>query len=465
MSIADNTIQLQVVQVGDELVATHDEFYTFGQKIGGGRPKKADMSTPPIPTWTDNGYQWAYWGDDDLLPTMMRQKMEASPIGGATVAKKITLLEGNGIVYFKTKELAGGTEVPRAYVPEVEDWLEANRIETEWFPAQCADYCLPFNAFSEIVLSMDRSKATGLYHISAEHARLSKANAGNQVDWLLYSYHFPYGTAQADTNRVAIPLYKWYDAEKFMARLIGKKFAWHTRFPTPGMIYYARPFWLGLFKEGGWLDVSAQVPKIVAAMQKNQISLKYIINIPESYFQIQHPDWGNYAFEKRKDVIRAKVKDINDYLAGADNTGKSLVNLFKENEINGSQWGKIEIVAVDDKLKTGGWVPDSTAADAQIVQGFGIDPSQIGLTQEGGKMGAGSGSDKREAYNLMITLNTPDQRRILEPLNWISRYNGWGVTFMVDHTQHTTTNDQESGLKPGTQTTQVKNNPNPPAAQ
>lgn len=463
MSIADNSIQLQVVQVGDELIATHDELYTFGQKIGNGWPKKADMTTPPVPSWTDNGYQWAYWGDNDLLPTTMREKIESSPIGGATVAKKITLMEGNGIVYFRTKDLAAGAEVPRAYLPEVEDWLEANRIQTEWFPAQCADYCLPFNAFSEIILSLDRSKATGLYHISAEHARLSKANAANQVDWLLYSYHFPYGTAQSDANRVAMPLYKWYDAEKFMSRLIGKKFAWHTRFPTPGMIYYARPFWLGLFKEGGWLDVSAQVPKIVAAMQKNQISLKYVINIPESYFQIQHPDWSNYTFEKRKEVVRAKVKDINDYLAGADNTGKSLVNLFKENEINGSQWGKIEIVAVDDKLKTGGWVPDSTAADAQIVQGFGIDPSQIGLTQEGGKMGAGSGSDKREAYNLMITLNTPDQRRILEPLNWISRYNGWGVTFMVDHTHHTTTNDQESGLKPGTQTTQLKNNPNPPA--
>lgn len=60
MSIADNGIQLQVVQVGDELIATHDEFYTFGQKIGNGRPKKADMTTPPVPTWTDNGYQWAY---------------------------------------------------------------------------------------------------------------------------------------------------------------------------------------------------------------------------------------------------------------------------------------------------------------------------------------------------------------------------------------------------------------------
>lgn len=457
MSIAtDNNIIIHVAEVGDRLIASTDEFYTFGQKLSPGGIKKADMSTPPIPSWTDNGYSWAYWGDDDLLPTKMSQKIAAVPIAGAVLAKKISMLEGNGIVYFKTADLAKGATVDRAYMPKIEMWLEDNRIQTEWFPGQCADYCLPFNAFSEVIFSKDQRQATGLYHISAEHGRLSKANQRNQVDWLLYSYHFPFGTGHADSNRVAIPLYKWYDRENFLNNLRANKMAWHTRFPTPGLIYYARAWWLGLFKEGGWLDVSSDVPKIVRAMQKNQITLKYQILIPESYFQVRHPDWITYTHEKRKTIIDAKVAEINTYLAGTDNTGKSLVNVFKENEITGTAYGKIEIVAIDDKAKTGVWVPDSFAADAQIVQGFGMDPSQIGLQPSGGKMGAGSGSDKRESYNLLVTLNTPDQRRILEPLNWISRYNGWGVTFMVDHTMHTTTNDQESGQIPSKQTTDVK---------
>jgi len=458
MPVADNNIVIQVVDVGDRLIAAHDEFYTFGQKIApetaiGAR--KADRTTPPVPTWTDNGVRWAYWGDNDLLPTEMSRKIAAVPIGGAVIAKKISMLEGNGLVYFRTADLARGPKVEPAYIPEVEDFLAENRIEEEWFPGQCADYALPFNAFSEMILSNDRSKVTGLYHIGAEFARLAKANARNQVDWLVYSMHFPFGTAQADQNRVAIPLYKWYDRENFLAGLTGRKIGWHTRFPTPGLIYYARPWWIGLFKEGGWLDVSSQVPKIVAAMQKNQITLKYQILIPESYFLVRHPDWSTYTAQKRTEVINAKVKDVNDYLAGVDNTGKSLVNLFKENEITGQAYGKIEIVAVDDKAKTGVWVPDSYAADSQIVQGFGMDPAQIGLAPQSGKMGAGSGSDKRESYNLLITLNTPDQRRILEPLNWISRYNKWGVTFMVDHTMHTTTNDQETGLKNSPATTEV----------
>jgi hypothetical protein len=455
MSIADEKIQIPVVQVGDRLVASFDEFHTFGQRISGQNAKKSDRTTPPIPNWTDNGVRWAYWGDNDLLPTMMRKKIEEVPIAGAVMDKKIRMMEGNGIMYFRNSDLADGPKVGRAYIPEVEDFLQENRISEEWFPAQCADYALPFNAFSEIVLSNDKRKATGLYHIGAEFARLSKANERNQIDALVYSYHFPFGTAQADTNRVAIPLYKWYDAQNFMERLAGRKFAWHTRFPSPGMIYYARPWWIGLFKKDGWLDVSSQVPRIVSAMQRNQIALKYQILMPESYFMVRHPDWTTYTATKRAEVINAKVKDINEYLSGVDNTGKSLINLFKENEITGQAYGKIEIIAVDDKAKTGVWVPDSYAADSQIVQGFGMDPSQIGLAPQSGKMGAGSGSDKRESYNLLVTLNTPDQRRILEPLNWISRYNKWGVTFMVDHIMHTTTNNKEDGLVPSDATVEV----------
>jgi hypothetical protein len=45
---------------------------------------------------------------------------------------------------------------------------------------------------------------------------------------------------------------------------------------------------------------------------------------------------------------------------------------------------------------------------------------------------------------------------VLSALDFVSRYNKWGVTFAVDHTHHTTTNQQESGLSPGPRTTQVQ---------
>ena len=443
----DDNIILQVLQVEDRITVIHDRQHTGRQKTSAS-PVALDKTTPPVPTWTDYGIKWAYWGDNDLLPTSMREKVEEVPIAGATLEKKIAMMVGEDLIWVKTKDYRRfGIEAEQQYVAEVEDWMEDNRIETEWWNAQCADYCLSFNCFNELILSNDRKRITGIYHIAAEHARLSKANARNQVDWLVYSMHFPFGTAQSDENRVAIPLYKWYDRETFFANLRNLKFAWHTRFPTPGLIYYARPWWLGLFKENGWMDVSSQVPKIVSAMQKNQMALKYIIAIPEQYFVFRYPDWTTFESSKRQEIIDNKVAELNTYLAGVDNVYKSIAYVFRENEATGAAMGKVEITAVDDKAKTGTWVPDSYAADAQIVQGLGIHPTNMGLAPQSGSMGAGSGSDKLQTYNQSILLNTKDQRLVLEPLNYISRYNGWGLTCIVKHTHLTTQDNSRSGTE------------------
>lgn len=447
----DDKIMLHVVQYGDKVTVLHDGMHTKPQQFS---PVAVDKTTPPVPTWTDPGVRWAYWGVDDLLPTTMRQKVELVPIAGATLEKKISMMIGEDLQWVRTEDYRRfGVNAEPVYNSEVEEWMDMNRIETEWWPAQCADFCLHYNCFSELTLSNDRRKITGLYHIAAEHARLSKANEkSNQVDWLLYSMHFPYGTAQQDTSRVAMPLYRWYDRDNFLANLRNPKFGWHTRFPTPGMVYYARPWWIGLFKTDGWLDVSSQVPTIVSAMQKNQIALKYIIAIPQSYFTIRHPDWMSYSHEKRSELIDAKVSELNEYLAGSENRMKSVAYMFDQHEVNGAAIGKIEIEAVDDKAKTGTWVPDSYAADAQIVQGFGIHPTNMGLAPQSGSMGAGSGSDKMQTYNQSILLNTKDQRSALEALNLASRFNGWGLTCIVKHTHLTTQDNNRAGIVP--------NNPN-----
>lgn len=444
------------MQVGDKMQVLYDGTLPAGNILVSA--EAADKTIPKTPSYILTGYRWIQWGDNDLLPTEMRQKIEQVPIAGATLDKKNRMTCGNGLMYYKNADLAKakGGVVDRHYDQRIEDFIEENRLQTEWFPAQVADYNLPYNSFSEIILSRDKRTATGLYHIPAEHARLAKPNTRNRVEYLAYSQHFPFRTAQQDENRVAIPLYRWYEKQAFLDSLLNPKMAWHTRFPTPGLLYYARAWWMGLFRENGWLDVSAQVPNIVSAMQKNQIALKYIIAIPESYFMLRHPNFNILPDEERRKIIDDKVGELNASLSGTSNVFKSIAYTFRENEITGAAMGKIEITPVDDKTKEGTWVPDSYAADAQIVQGFGMDPSQIGLASGKNNMGAGSGSDKRESYNLIITLNTPEQRIIMEPLNWIGRHNNWGVTFMVDHTMHTTTNDKEDGLKPSPNTINPK---------
>jgi len=210
---------------------------------------------------------------------------------------------------------------------------------------------------------------------------------------------------------------------------------------------------VGLTRENGWLDVNNKIPEIINAMMNNQISVKYVIHIPMTYFQLRHEGFNQKDEHEREKIIDAFIKDINAKLQGHENIYTSIAYLFQEHE-NGSAEGQIKIEAIDEKTRKDAWVPSADHSNAQIVQALGLHPSQMGLAPQGGKMGAGSGSDQRESFNTGVQLNTIEQDILLEPLNWIATFNAqtdpnWDVTFYIDHSLHTTTNSVETGIIPG----------------
>jgi len=420
----------------------------------------------PFPDYETSGYRWAPWGANDCLPTQIRQAIYDVPMAAQAIYRLTQMMYGNGLAYAKNQDIQravddGTLVAPRARISKVEAWLRSNRILTNWLPAQFLDYRMTMNCFTEMILSRDKQAVTNIFHKPAEFCRLSVQNETSmKIDELYFSPQFADGYSPQNDAIKAIRLYDWMAEASFFRRLVGYKFAWHSKFETPGTTYYARPLWMGLFRKNGWIDVSRRVPEVVNAMMNNQIILKYHVLIPESYFEVRYPEWNTYTHEAREKLIDDLIDTINDTLAGTKNAFASITTIFKQ-DLQGQAMGKIEIIAVDDKLKKDAWVPSSSVADAQIVQGLGLHPSQVGLAPEGGKMGAGSGSDQREAFNTGITVNTIDQQIVLEPLNWIAGFNSqmdpdWDITFYVDHTWHTTTNKQESGMQPSDSTIQIQ---------
>lgn len=421
------------------------------------------MTQAPLPREETQGYRWAPWGTNDRFPTEVRRKLEKVPQAGNAVYKLIARMYGNGLGYYRNSDLDdGNTTVRRARIPAVEQFIRRNRLHLRWMIPQFADYRYYMQAFGECILNKRRDQITGIYHKPAEFCRLAKQNEQTlDIEELYYSPDFVLGHPPSDTRMVAIPMMTWYDEERFFRKMTGYKFAYHSRFETPGVTYYARPFWVGLFRQNGWIDISVTAPEIINAMMKNQVAIVYQILIPESYYWLRHQEWNTYTDLERNKIIDAHINELNTALKGSDNLYRSISTVFKQDDM-GTALGKVEIIAIDDKLKRDAWIPNSSAADAQIVQGLGLHPSQVGLAPEGGKMGAGSGSDQRESYNTSITDNTIDQEVMLEWLNYAAWFNAtggqpwtgrivnpdWDITFFIDHIYHTTTNDQESGMKP-----------------
>ena len=395
--------------------------------------------------------RWVEWGKNDDYPTRVRKLIQKVSIAGTTIRKLTAKMVGNGIAYYKNEDIADG-KVSRASIPDVDAWLRDNRINTKWLPGQAAAYCYHMNPFGSFILSKDRKKIARIIHRDSEHCRVKLNDKLTKVQSMVYSPLFTTGYPALDAQMSVMPMMvlDTFDSTNIVnSNTRTSEFGYHTYFETPGSFYYGVPFWEALFADDGWMHVSANVPGMITAMHRNQVSLKYMLNIPENYFLTRYTDWRTMLDSQKITAINELVNTLNERLTGTANVAKTIHQVFKEDPVTHAAFGKIEIVAVDDKFKRDAWIPDSNISDAQIVQGFGEHPSQVGLAPAGGKMGAGSGSDQRESYNTSIALNTIDQTIILEPLNFISQYNQWGVTFFIDNQLHTTTNNEESGVVDG----------------
>ena len=417
------------------------------QAIAGEYPKQQESASQLKHDNTVEPNQWAAWGRQDKDPTLFREKINKIPVAVRGLNKLIRMAYGNGLVYFKTEDLRQDSKVTRHYDEEIEAFIKRNKIETVYLPKVITNFTYTSNCFSEFIFSKTKNKITGINTFNAEDCRIQKQDEKTLRKEHLYISEY-FRTTQANKkNTIQIPLLD-YHAElnkdfKIKKHTLGS----HTFIPSAGMRYYADHLANALIREDGFADVSIAVPEIIHRMMKNQIALMYMIYIPLSYFLARHKGFDTMTKEQQEKIMSGKIAALNKVLKDPNNQFKSITTIVDDmNHDLGTSGGKIEITPIDDKTKKDAWIPSSALADNQILHGIGIHPSQIGLSNDGGTIGAGSGSDQRESFNTEVTLNTMDQLIMLSDLQRISDYNNWGVTFRFDNTTHTTTNNQENGI-------------------
>lgn len=427
-------------------------------------PAEVGNPRPAISTYPDDadtGFGHAPWGPTDDFPNRVHLKNSRVAIAQQAILKLAKKLYGAGIYYVRRSDFAKTRTPDRAYIPDVEDFLDDNEINLHWYFPQCLEWQTLWNTFSEMKLSLSKKYVVGIYHKEANFCRLSVQDKNTGVIRnLIYDTRFAFWQHQnlpgdpsnpkSDTPKsTVIPLIPWWRKEEWLSNLGGYTFAWHTRIRSGAAIYYPMPPWEGLFKKNGWMDSAADVPRIVNSMQQNQIRLKYQFVVEETYFKILHPEWESYTAEQRRAAIDKLNNTMNETLVGVDSGYTSLLSVFKYDATLNQMLGKVEIVAVDDKIKADAWVPGSEKANFEIVQGLGAHPTDFGLARENGSMGAGSGSAEMQNYNISTLTNTIEQEYLLAPLNFIARYNRWDVRFMIDNPKLTTQNGDKSGVVGG----------------
>lgn len=363
------------------------------------------------------------WGVDNCFPQKILREVRKNTIIGPTLKKQAEIAYDEIIYGFEKPKAEGGEpEFVRAYDEKVEAFFQRSHIHRYGIEALRNFYYFYF-AVPRLIFTADRSEVYSLTCYKTAHFRFQKPDKAGFIQNGFICADWESITSTQSEYVETIPLIDIYADPEMYKDDQGFKYIYPLAYPTEDEVHYPLVDW-NAARESGWLDVAQSIPKFKKALMKNQITLKNLIQVPSWWWEWKHPGFSKMEVAQRKQIMDLEVDNFEKFFKGDDNAGASMMVTFISDPAHQKEYQGWKVDAVDNKIKDGMYIEDSNEASSHLLYSLGMDPAIIG-SQPGSKLGAGSGSDKRVAFNIYVDTIRAHQDLILEPLSWIARYNGW----------------------------------------
>lgn len=404
---------------GNVIFAGHRAIVTTN--VGGGATPTQQINPKELKT-----KPWSFWGTrTNLYPQEVLEQIAAVSLVEPILDWKARALYGGGLAYGLTIIDADGTErFVRMFDPEIEAWLEDTDIMAYIMEASAYFYNF-YNIFPEMVQSINGKRIAYLSCLESTDVRYKRREeSGKNKGLITHAYVNPdWKLIQAERDMLKLKVLNTRTSPLAqVSEWKNEKFIYPVSYPSPGRSYYQKAPWHVLLST--WLPIAKRIPEFKKALLDNQMSIKYLITVPDWWWDWKYPGFNKKAEAERVELIKTEVTSFNDFMTGAEKAGKSLMMVSKtdDNQHKYKDW-KIEVL--DDKFKNGIYLEDSQEADAHIYKNLNVDPTLFGAGAGKNSQSSGSGSDKRVAWNNYIIMAKPHQDIILKPLHFIAKYNGW----------------------------------------
>lgn len=361
------------------------------------------------------------WGEDNLFPQTVLKECRKNTIIGPTIDKQSRIAYEAGLAYGVKMVEDGEVKMVELADDRVEQFLRRSKINRYLMAAYRSFYWF-YNVFPEIVLSADRQEIVSIRVQPATYCRWAPQNSNGIVEHCyLHADWEEAGTEAKKATKIrAIDI---YDSIASIRDGDDYKYIYPLSYPTEDETFYSLVDWNGL-RESGWLDVAQAIPEFKKNLFKNQLNIKYHIEISSYWLNERYPGYDNFSAKKKQTILKQLIKGFEEKMKGNEASGNTILTTFKSDPNFTKEFPGWKINAIDDKVKSGVYIEDSNEASSHLLFALGIDPTLLG-SQPGSKLGAGSGSDKRVAFNIYSELIRAHQDLVLEPLNFIAEYNDW----------------------------------------
>ena len=431
------------------------------------------------------------WGADNKLPQVIMEKVYKSPILTSGMLFNIEMGYGDGIlpcfidydekgnkIILPFKLLGaklkadianaqGSEQAPlkkrlrlwETTMEEVNTFMEDNDIDG-WLLEAVTDLNWFYNVFPELVSNLDsgdKRKIVSLVHREAVFSRWEEMDPKTGI--IEKHYYSTKWTEVQDLNKENIfvtpvlnyrsPLQdlkkRFVDASEKKVDERENRWIVPINFPTPGRTYYQKPYWYSLI-ESGWYDFAIAIPEAKKYIMTNKMLIQYHIELSEEYFPMIFKAEGIMDDKtKQKARVKKEFDDINSFLSGQKNNGKSVISYTRY--VNGTPLPTMKISSVDSPIKGGEYIDDSEEVSNILSYGIGVHPSIIGSSP--GKNGSINGTEARELFIIKQALTKPIRDRLLRPLYIIKAINNWDpeLKWVIPNVTLTTLDKDPTGQK------------------
>lgn len=375
------------------------------------------------------------WGDSNNLPNDVRNKVGKSEMLSSNLLFNNQVMYGSGLefgeIYTDDKGMKKFRPKEFSEVREFFKYIDVSHFLMK----QITDMNFFFNCFPELLLNKERKVVA----ISSKDATMCRWESMNPqtgyIENLFYSAKFAEGETPEENDVSIIPVLQ--DDNPILDAMIrtgklpdntGKtkdkkedRFIVPVNFPTPGRLYYQKPYWYSLF-ESGWYDFAVSIPEYKKYLMQNQATVKYHIKIHRTYFKEIFAREGITEPAKQKERIQKEYTNLKEFLQDVQNTGKSIISYVDYNG-KGVAEDMLKIEVIDDKFKGGEYLEDSEEASNILSYAMGVHPSMNGSSP--GKNKSINGTEARELFIIKQALMKPFRDILLRPFYVIKALNGW----------------------------------------
>lgn len=392
-------------------------------------------------SWNSNN-DFPQWADKIITSTSVLNSglkfMRNFTIGQGVYACKVTGYDTDG------------NEILIPYPDPAPQQLVSSPKIRRYFELAARDYFKFGCSGVQLVPNIDGTKIIGLNVLNAYFFRISERDS-NGLEKCVVSGKFP-DTPSASDYSVYDVLLDYdpvmdMDIRKFEGK--GKDSAiFMIRDSWSNRDTYSEPVWLSAYL-AGWIDIAKSVPKYLQKAYKNQITCKFHIQIPYSFWDKKFPESDFDDPKDRQAAIEMYMDDIETNLLGAENAEKPLFTHYDTNDQNGKIQDGWIITKIDTNSKDADKLVTSAAANSEILFALMINPNVLGAGMPGGTYaGNQGGSNIREAFLVNIANAWVDRQNFLDPLEIMIRYNyGYEDCALRYRNTILTTLDTGSGTK------------------